>query len=162
MINLLKDMFTSSKGSFKVLFVTLNRIPNFSSFLDKTLVTVTELRTSSSNLSILSIKLTPESSEFGALTRMLLHCRLRIKAPTATAPTNRTDCHTKTLFPNHAMTEFCELEIARLAANPIEITADEARDKNSTTDRKASKAISSIVPDDFRTMLSNWKALSGR
>lgn len=152
-----KHLITSAIGSFKAFLLALTRIPNFSSCLDKTLTIVPELRRSSSNFSILPTKFTPESPLLDTSLHILLHCRLRIEAPIAAAPTNITNCHTKTLFPNHAKNGFCEFEIAEFTANPIEITADEARQRNSTIERTASKLTPS---SDFRTARSDSKALT--
>ncbi|KAJ0840666.1 hypothetical protein HanPSC8_Chr14g0621451 [Helianthus annuus] len=95
-----------SIGSFIDFRVTLNRIPSFSSCLDKTRIIVAEFRTSSSTFSILSTKLTPEEPDFPNPKQTLLHCLLLITTPITIPTTNNTGCHNVTRFTNHPRTGF--------------------------------------------------------
>lgn len=129
-------------GSLRVLRVTRNLIPNFSSCLDKTRIMVAELRKSSSNFSILSSKFTsttPPPPLFQVCLHNRCHCRLRIHDPIATPPANNAiPHHAQALFPtNSTSTAFFELKsTARFAARP---TKEEARHRNSATERNESK-----------------------
>ena len=133
-------------GSFKPFHVTLNLTPNFSSYLDKTLTTVTKLLKSSSNFSILSSKFT-SNPPFPASTLTRLHCRLRIHAPTRTPTTSNAPPNGAALAPIPAMSSFLEPASPAAAAEDM---AEESRHENSSSERSESKLESAAACSDRR------------
>lgn len=154
-------------GCFRALRVTRNRIPNFSSCLDKAVPIVVELFKSPSNFSILSNKLT-SITPFTVSLQIRLHCRLRTHVPIQTPNTSNINPNAKGRFPVPPRTVFLEVGTAQLIAKPIEITADENIQTYSSNESKDSKlklflllATPSLctAPSDSKTLRRDWRFL---